>query len=136
MSILCKNHDLFETHNCLGWALSYKLQINFTRMLRRRLSQCTHRCQWAAKSKHQGSNYQSVNCNLPIKFVFSWITLTSFCEIHESTLSFCWNFCLQGNQKVSVYTSSSTNRLYLTPESIKLYTIFLQLDSILAPNLQ
>ena len=35
--------------------------------------------------------------------VFSWITLSGFCEIHESKLSFCWKFCLQGNHKVSVY---------------------------------
>ena len=68
--------------------------------------------------------------------VFLRITLSSFCEISESKLSFCWNFCLQGNQKVSVYTYSSTNRLYLTPKSVKLYTICLRLDSILAPNPQ
>ena len=39
-----------------------------------------------------------------LQFVFSWITLSSFCEICESKLSLCWNFCLQGNHKVSVYT--------------------------------
>ena len=82
----------------------------------------------------QGLNQQSTNRNLLIKFVFLQITLSSFSEICESKLSFCWNFCLQGNHKVSVYTSSSTNHLYLTPKSVKLYTIFLHLDSILAPN--
>ena len=45
-------------------------------------------------------------------------------------------FSLQRNHKVSVYTSSSTNHLYLTPKSTKLYTIFLHLDSILVPNPQ
>ena len=48
----------------------------------------------------------------------------------------CWNFCLQGNHKVSVYTSSSTNCSYLTTKSVKLNTIFLHLDSIYAPNPQ
>ena len=67
--------------------------------------------------------------------VFLRITLSSFCEICESKLSFCRNFCLQGNQ-VSVYTSSSTNRLYIAPKSVKLYTIFLHVDSILAQNPQ
>ena len=38
--------------------------------------------------------------------------------------------------KVFVYTSSSTNRLYLPPKSVKLYTIFWQLNGILAPNPQ
>ena len=46
------------------------------------------------------------------------------------------NFCLQGNHKVSVYSSSLTIHLDLTPKSVKLYTIFLHLDSILAPNPQ
>ena len=68
--------------------------------------------------------------------VFSWITLSGFCEIHESKLSFCWKFCLQGNHKVFVYTSSSTNHLYLTPKSVKLHTIFWHLNSILAQNPQ
>ena len=84
----------------------------------------------------QGLNQRSVNCDLQIEFVFSRITLSSFCEIRESELPFCWNFCLQGNHRVSVYTSSSTNGLYLTPKSVKLYTIFLHLDSILAQNPQ
>ena len=64
--------------------------------------------------------------------VFSRITLSGFYEIHELKLSFCWNFCLQGNHKVFVYTSSST----LPPKSVKLYTIFWQLNGILAPNPQ
>ena len=51
----------------------------------------------------QGSNQRSANCNLWIEFIFSQITLSSFCEICESKLSFCWKFCLQRNHKVSVY---------------------------------
>ena len=69
--------------------------------------------------------------DLQIEFVFLQITLSSFCEIRKLKLSFFWNFCLQGNQKVSVYTSSLTNHL-----NVKLYTIFLHLQSILAPNPQ
>ena len=69
-----------------------------------------------------------------IEFVYSWITLSNFCEIPESKLSYCSSFYLQGSHIVSFYTSSSINHLYLTPRSVKLYTIFLNLDSILAPN--
>ena len=36
----------------------------------------------------------------------------------QINLSFCWNFHLQGNYKVLVYTSSLTNCLYLTPKSV------------------
>ena len=94
------------------------------------------------KRKHDGvwllwrifKAYLKQNRDLRIEFGFSWITLSSFCEIRESKLSFSWNFCLQGNHKVSVYTSSSKNRLYLTPKSVKLNTIFLHLDNILTPN--
>ena len=59
-----------------------------------------------------------------------------FCEMHKLKLAFCYNFCFQGNHKVSVYTSNLTIYLYLTLKSVKLYTIFLHLDSILAlsPN--
>ena len=38
--------------------------------------------------------------------------------------------------KVPVYTSSSTICLYLTPKRVKLCSIFLHLDSILAPKSQ
>ena len=54
-----------------------------------------------------------------------------FCEIRESKLPFYQNFRLQVNYEVSVYTSSSTIRLYFTPKSGKLCAIFLNLDSIL-----
>ena len=47
-----------------------------------------------------------MNRDLQIEFIISRITLSTFCEIRESKLSFCWNFCLQGNQKVSVYTQA------------------------------
>ena len=54
-----------------------------------------------------------------------------FCEIRESKLPFYQNFRLQVNYEISVYTSSSTIRLYFTPKSGKLCAIFLNLDSIL-----
>ena len=88
----------------------------------------------------QGSNQRSVNHDLRIEFIYSILsiiyTLRSFCEICESKFSYFQNFCLQGNHKVSAYTSSSKNSLYLTPKSIKMYTIFLNSDSILVqtPN--
>ena len=58
------------------------------------------------KTLLQGSNERSANHDLQIEFVFSQITLSSFCETCKSKLSFCWNFCLQGNHKVSVYTQA------------------------------
>ena len=53
----------------------------------------------------------------------------------KSKFSFCWNFCVQGNHKVSVYTQAQQIVYILLQKELKLYTIFLHLDSILAPNL-
>ena len=58
------------------------------------------------KTLLQGSNEWSANHDLQIESVFSQITLSSFCETRKSKLFFCWNFCLQGNHKVSVYTQA------------------------------
>ena len=79
----------------------------------------------------QDSSQQYESRDSWIRFVFLGIILS---EIRESKLSFCQNFCLQENHEVSVYTSSSTTSLDVTPKSVELHTIFWHLDSILPPN--
>ena len=59
-----------------------------------------------------------------------------FCEIPKSKRSLCQNLCLQENPQASVYTSSSTICLYLTPKTVKLYTFFFHLHRNLVPNVQ
>ena len=54
----------------------------------------------------------------------------------EAGTSLFSRFCVQGNHEVSVYTASSTVCLDLIPKSGRLCTLFLHLDSILAPNPQ
>ena len=63
--------------------------------------------------------FKLATCKLqfPDRIYLSQITLSSFGEIRKSIFP-CWNFHLQGNYKVLVYTSSSTNCLYLTPKSV------------------
>ena len=68
------------------------------------------------------------------------------CLFADHFKQFLWNsgiktfllleFLSSGKPQSFCLHSSSTNRLYLTPKSVKLYTIFLHLDSILAPNPQ
>ena len=53
-----------------------------------------------------------------------------FCEIYKSKFSFFLNFCFQGNQEVSIHTSSLTICLYLTPKSV------VHLNSILVTSPQ
>ena len=60
----------------------------------------------------------------------------SFCEVPKLKLSLCQNFCLQENPQASVYTSSLTICLYLTPKTVEQYTFFFHLDRNLVPNAQ
>ena len=70
---------------------------------------------------------QGWNDDLRIDFVFSRIILSNFFvnSANQNFPSVGKNSCLQGNQEVSVYTSDSIIRFYLTPKNVELYTIFL-----------
>ena len=82
--------------------------------------------------------------NLRVRISELWITIrgSTFVISHITLSNFLWNswilrnFYLQENHKESSYTSSLTIRLYLTSKIVKLYTIFLHLDNILASNPQ
>ena len=63
----------------------------------------------------QISNLQIAICGPNLSFTDHF---KQFWWNSQINLSFRWNFHLQGNYKVLVYTSSSTNCLYLTPKSV------------------
>ena len=84
------------------------------------------------------SGFKLVICRL-LDFGLLQIMLNTFLWNLRIKTSLRLEFFYSGKPRsfwVSVYTSSSRICAYVTPKSVKLYTILLHLVSILAPNLQ